>query len=59
MLDTLKSMHSSDPTACLTEMLKVWLKSVQPVSTWKALRDALRAGPVGESELAQEGSQLL
>ena len=38
-----------------TAMLTYWLKSTDPVPTWKALADALRAGPVDEVELAERG----
>ena len=57
MLDTLKSMHS-DPKDCLTEMLKVWLKSIEPPPTWTALGDALSMDAVGESEFAKKSKTL-
>ena len=51
-LDYIKIVNNSDPTKCLTEMLKVWLKSIDPSPTWKALGIALEASPVHEVELA-------
>lgn len=36
-----------DCNECLREMLKVWLRSVPPSPTWKALAKALRSPTVG------------
>ena len=38
----------------LTEVIKVWLKKVNPVPTWKALVKALRYDSIGERELANK-----
>ena len=35
----------------------MWLKSVKPTPTWKALQGALKANTVGEAELAEKGKQ--
>ena len=52
-LDTIKSVND-DPDDCLVEMLKVWLKSLDPVPTWAALAEALQSED--EDELAREGT---
>ena len=41
---------------CLREMLEVWLKTIDPPPTWKALGDALKAEPVNEVALAEAGT---
>ena len=53
-LDTIRAMYS-DPRDCLTEMLKVWLKSISPPPTWRYLADALDSGTIGQHALAEEG----
>ena len=50
-LDSIKS-QSSDPSICLCEGLKIWLKTASDAS-WKTIISALRAGPVGETRLAE------
>ena len=56
-LDTIKYNHrfDSDPGDCLIELLKIWLKSINPPPTWKALGDALKEDTVDEAELAGTG----
>ena len=56
-LDTIRATYS-DPGECLTEMLKIWLKSINPLPTWKALKDALAAKPVDEEALAEQSKAL-
>lgn len=53
-LDVIKATYS-DLGDCLIEMIKVWLKSIDSLPTWKTLADALRAEPVNELELAKKG----
>ncbi len=50
-LDSFKLQYP-DPKDCLTEVIKVWLKSINPSPTWKALADALKAEFVNEMALA-------
>ena len=57
-LDNIKAKFSQSEqrlTESLTEMLKMWLRSINPLPTWKALGDALKAGPVTEVEIAETG----
>ena len=53
---TLNSIRAQyhDPQDCLREMLMVWLKTIDPQPTWKALVNALRSRVVGEAKLADE-----
>ena len=57
-LENIKSQHKPNLTECLNEMILLWLKSINPVPTWKALVEALKATTVGEAQLAQEGRVL-
>ena len=56
-LDNIQAADTDDGK-CLINMLKVWLKSINPLPTWKALGDALKAGPVDEVGLAEEGGHI-
>ena len=53
-LDAIKAAHS-DLGDCLVEMIKLWLKSIDPPPTWEALGEALASKPIGEAELARNG----
>ncbi len=52
-LESIKRQYS-DPKDCLNEMIKEWLKSINPRPTWKALADALKAEFVNEIALAEK-----
>ena len=41
---------NSDSRSCLREMLRYWLRRVDPQPSWKELTDALRS--LGEEKLA-------
>jgi len=53
---TLKNIKSTytDNKDCFREVLKVWLKAVDPKPTWKALVDALKARVIDEQKLAAD-----
>lgn len=51
-LDVIKSVNNNDPSKCLVELIKVWLK-LEP--TWKALAEALGAQAVREKALSKKG----
>ena len=53
-LDNIKAAYS-DHGECLTEMIKLWLKSTNPLPTWEALGECLEATPGHETELARKG----
>ena len=40
-LDTIKATENSKSQSCLREMLKVWLKRVNPPPSWSAIADAV------------------
>ena len=54
-LDNIKAANS-DHGECLILMIKKWLKSINPLPTWKALGDAIKEDPVSEVGIAEEGS---
>ena len=54
-LDTIRA-DNTDLLDCLTAMLKTWLKLTDPIPTWRALGEALRAPTINEVELANQGS---
>ena len=51
-LDKIK-VADTDDGECLIKMIKVWLKSINPPPTWKALGHAL--GHINEARLAEKG----
>ena len=53
-LDSIDDKHSSDPSQCFCEVLKVWLNEVDPPPTWQAMMNALNSSTVGHHQLAEE-----
>ena len=49
-LKQIRSNNTSDSTACLREMLRAWLNTVEPPPSWSKLADALEK--LGEETLA-------
>ena len=56
MLDAIKEQYD-DPSRCLRETLKTWLKTCPSIPTWKNIVDALRSSTVGEVRLATDLEQ--
>ena len=52
-LDAIKEQYD-DPSHCLRETLKTWLKTCPSLPTWKNIVDALRCSTVGEVRLATD-----
>ena len=52
-LDAIKEQYSN-PSDCLRETLKIWLKTYPAHSTWSNIIDALRSYTVGEIKLATD-----
>ena len=50
-LDNIKKDNLDE---CLREMLKIWLKKVNPHPTWNALIDALKCRVINEQQLANK-----
>ena len=53
-LDAIKVAEGGNPKNCLTEMLTLWLKRVDPPPTWSALVTALKRPTIGFQQLAEE-----
>ena len=53
-LDAVKKRCRDDPDECYTEMLKVWLRGVDPLPTWSALSKVLKSPSVGCGDLAEQ-----
>jgi hypothetical protein len=53
-LDAIKATEGGNPKHCLTEMLTLWLKRVNPPPTWSALVAALERPATGFQQLAEE-----
>ena len=53
-LDAIKVAEGGNPKHCLTEMLTLWLKRVDPPPTWSALVIALKRPTTGFQQLAEE-----
>ena len=51
-LKQLKSDNRGDSKACLREMLRIWLKKVDPHPSWSAIAEAIE--DIGDKQLAQE-----
>ena len=55
-LDAISEQYD-DPSHCLRESLKTWLKTCPSLLTWKNIVDALRCSTVGEVRLAADLEQ--
>ena len=54
-LDAIKAtVQGGNPGDCLTEMLTLWLKQVDPPPTWSALVTALKQPTVGLQQIAEK-----
>ena len=56
-LDAIKEQYD-DPSHCLREALKTWLKTCPSHPTWNNIIDALRSSTVGEVRLAADLEQM-
>ena len=50
-LDNIKKENSSSQPDCLREMLKIWVKQIDPPPTWSTMADALQR--IGEDGIAR------
>ena len=56
-LDKIKYKNEDDPHACLTDLLALRLRAIDPCPlTWKNIAEALRARAVAKPDLANEGT---
>ena len=57
-LDCIKA-QTDDPNTCVCEMLKIWLKKINPKATWNELRMALNSQSVNRGDIIERlNSQL-
>lgn len=52
MLDIIKATENSKSQSCLREMLKVWIKRVNPPCSWSAIAEAVEF--LGDEHLADQ-----
>ena len=50
-LESIKSQYKNDPSDCLQEMIKIWLKQNEPLPTWEDLVRVLHSASISESEV--------
>ena len=53
ILEKIRDKYHNEPAACLTNMIREWLKSVDRPATWTSLAFVLRS--INEVKLAEEG----
>ena len=53
-LDSIAVQYSSDPSQCFRQVLKVWLKGVDPRPTWQAMVNALKSPTVARPQVAEQ-----
>ena len=53
-LDSIDAKYSSDPSQCFRQVLKEWLKGIDPPRTWQAMVNALKSPTVAQSHLAEQ-----
>ena len=53
-LDSIDAKYNSDPSQCFRQVLKEWLKGVNPPPTWQAMVNALKSPTVEQSHLAEK-----
>ena len=53
-LDRIEAKYNSDPSRCFCQVLKEWLKGVNPLPTWQAVVNALKSPTVGQYEVAEQ-----
>ena len=53
-LDSINIRYSGNPTECFREVLKEWLKGINPPPTWQAMVNALMSPTVAHRQLAEQ-----
>ena len=53
-LDSIDARYSNDPSRCFCQVLKEWLKGINPPPTWHAMVNALKSPTVAQSHLAEQ-----
>ena len=52
-LDSIDTKYSGDPSQCFRQVLKEWLKGVNPPPTWQAMVNALKSPTVAQPQVAE------
>ena len=53
-LDSIDTKYSGDPSQCFRQVLKEWLKGVNPPPTWQAMVNALKSPTVVQYQVAEQ-----
>ena len=51
-LESISAKHQRDPHNCLVEMLKMWLRRLDPPATWSAIIEAIEF--LGDEQCGRE-----
>jgi len=54
ILDLIDTKYHGDPSQCFRDILKEWLRGIDPLPTWELVVIALKSPTVGEHQLAEE-----
>jgi len=53
-LDSIDTKYSGDPSQCFRQVLKEWLKGVNPPPTWQVMVNALKSPTVAQPQVAEQ-----
>jgi len=53
-LDSIDATNSGDPSKCFRQVMKEWLKGIDPPPTWQAVVKALKSPTVAQGKLAEQ-----
>ena len=53
-LDAIQDSNRANPDKCLTDVLKLFLRQVDPKPSWKRLADAMASPSVGRGDIAAD-----
>ena len=53
-LDSIEAKYGGDTPKCFRQVLKEWLKGVNPPPTWQAMANALKKPTVGQYYVAEQ-----
>ena len=53
-LDSIEDKYGGDPSKCFRQVLKEWLKGVDPPPTWQGMANALKSRTVRQYQVAEQ-----
>lgn len=53
-LDSIDATNNGDPSKCFRQVMKKWLRGIDPPPTWQAVVDALKSPTVAQYKLAEQ-----